>query len=681
VPSPPAGPVGSLRDDSELSSSVVPKAKLPTSRPHHLHAASPGSSRHSASPNGVAQGEHAQGRMATNDSADFSMVSSASLATTAMERQHFDRRQLIEWGENLCEEVHSLEQLNAEFERKLTEAQADKGRLEGDLEQMRRHCAELERVVHQQGSSRPSPRDGVSSLSENGELRKQLAAYAVEIDVLREERESGQQSLRDAQEAVQRLNIERDELLRSLQEVERSHHEKSHHCERLESLLNMTQHEKNAMEGRLHNASSELGVVGASLQMAQEQGSDSQRHAEEVAAQAERLSSGKDETIAALIDIIQPLRDQLHGLQESFVKQTREYGQFVQKVRQKQQNAVNEICVMGRSLSSQVQDVHELPQQLEELVRISQGVELGQQRSMGELQRTYKDLQTEFDRVQEQSRVAADQHQRLLKDVDMRDAEEASRQQMKTERFKYMNNPAITVQMRIACHEGVIVEKVNDKTNRKEYRKVIICQDTMRLKWVKHPFKFGKGESVVELDRVILIGFGCMTRASQLFPNLQPWHCFSVYTTERSYDFICRQTDETEAFVLSISRLCARLSGWAVPGSIQSHSRFLAATGWSKVENTCRKERKTLCAALMDAMQQAAAAGAAGISPVAAMPATPTSAMAIPGAGGASPMATPMLGFARPALPRPQSPGAAHVAAATPTLASPRSLMRPAISQ
>merc|ERR1712232_1040890 len=98
-----------------------------------------------------------------------------------------------------------------------------------------------------------------------------------------------------------------------------------------------------------------------------------------------------------------------------------------------------------------------------------------------------------------------------------------------------------------------------------------------------------------------------MTRAHKVFPDIPPWHCFSVTTLERSYDFIGTESTHVRDFVVSISRLCVRLFGWPIPGSIQTHSQFLSATGWTKIEDTCRKERKTITAKVIEACGSARA--------------------------------------------------------------------------
>eukprot|EP00928_Gymnodinium_smaydae_P071843 TRINITY_DN55322_c0_g1_i1.p1 TRINITY_DN55322_c0_g1~~TRINITY_DN55322_c0_g1_i1.p1 ORF type:complete len:749 (-),score=93.13 TRINITY_DN55322_c0_g1_i1:196-2442(-) len=514
----------------------------------------------------------------------------AGHAVAPPNRQNAERRQLVEWGESLYREVGRLEEENAQFRCHLGESQAE-------LEQARRRCSELERRL-----SKASPRD----VSENADLRKQLAAYAVEIDVLREEKDSCETSLKEAQDAVHRLSVERENFVRSLQDLEWKQHDKAKRCDELEQLLNDHLGHKHAVEGQLRSAMSELNVVGASLQLAHERGSATMTQAEKAVADAERSSTDKDKTIAALIDVIQPLKDLLNTLQDSFVKQTREFHSFVKQVRQKQHTVVKDIDAVGQALTTHWEETQELPQQIDQLSRRFTDVEARHQRAIDDMSEKHQCLQEEVGRAQQEHAFALEESQRSMRELKSRNDREMDRKISRNIRHRRMFNPNIGPQMLMAC-EGVIMQKVQKDGSKKEHRKVVICADSMRLKWVKHPFKFGKGESFVDLDRLVYIGFGCMTRAHQLFPMCQPWFCFSVHTLDRSYDFICRDEREAEVFVVTISRLCARCNGWPLPGSIQTHGRFVSATAWSKVESYCKKERKTLCNALMDAMAVAAA--------------------------------------------------------------------------
>lgn len=64
--------------------------------------------------------------------------------------------------------------------------------------------------------------------------------------------------------------------------------------------------------------------------------------------------------------------------------------------------------------------------------------------------------------------------------------------------------------------------------------------------------------------------------------------CFSVYTKERSYDFICATEDDTESFMFWLTKLCSIVQGWPVPGGIKTHAKFVCAKGWVKVQRAIR---------------------------------------------------------------------------------------------
>eukprot|EP00929_Paragymnodinium_shiwhaense_P111598 TRINITY_DN798_c0_g1_i1.p1 TRINITY_DN798_c0_g1~~TRINITY_DN798_c0_g1_i1.p1 ORF type:complete len:873 (-),score=211.76 TRINITY_DN798_c0_g1_i1:146-2764(-) len=578
-----------LSNSAVLSSSVVPNHAYsrhfePISAEVGL-VESPGMSALSAlttSPRQVGVGQAA-------DASSFDL----SGLGNGLERQRLERRQLVEWGENLYQDVSRLEQEKAQLEKQIAKEQADRGALEGELETMRKRCAELE-LHHEKGEQ--------AGMEENGSLRKQLAAYAVEIDVLRQERETGQSALREAQEAVHRLTLEREGLVRSLQELERSHKDVAQRNDHLEGLLSAHGSDKQAVEGQLHSAMSELGVVGASLQLVHDKGSESQRVAEKAVAEAERSAAEKDERIAALIDVIQPLRDQLHTLKENFVKQTREFGQFISSVRSQQKQAHNAIQMVTSSLTAQWQESKDLPRLLERLQTASEGLKVGQQQQLGEWQRTHKDLQQELGKAKHSVALSSEEHEKLRSDLKIKETKEQLRKVCRKGRLQKILDPNLASQMSLICSGFAILEKVNAKGSKKEHRKVMVDVDRKQLKWCKVHSSFGKGESSVDLAKLIGIQYGCLSRASVLFPSIQPWTCFSVYTTDRSYDFSCRDLREAEAFVCSISRVCAHLGGWSLPGSIQTHHKFMVASGWCKVQHGCRRERKSLRSAIMNSI-------------------------------------------------------------------------------
>jgi len=125
-----------------------------------------------------------------------SEIAPAEVPQVDVERLKQERQQFLEWGESLMKEVHILEKEKAE--------------LQTAQEQSRQRCLELERLVRQ-GVAQSGA--AVATAEENEDLRKQLSAYAVEIDVVREERDKLQRDLGQTRETIRKLTIERDEAL------------------------------------------------------------------------------------------------------------------------------------------------------------------------------------------------------------------------------------------------------------------------------------------------------------------------------------------------------------------------------------------------------------------------------------------------------------------------------------
>eukprot|EP00927_Polykrikos_kofoidii_P046449 TRINITY_DN40693_c0_g1_i1.p1 TRINITY_DN40693_c0_g1~~TRINITY_DN40693_c0_g1_i1.p1 ORF type:complete len:798 (-),score=154.24 TRINITY_DN40693_c0_g1_i1:358-2751(-) len=589
---------------SELSTSVVPKFERQRFRQtmgQTSLTSSPSSMVHSA---GASPPDPATGRpLQQTQCTPHSNVAGVEIAAGCVERQHLERRQLIEWGENLLKVVGDLEREKSQVEMQLSASVAERARLERELEHSQRRCSDLEAILGE-----GSAYYGTSERIENYDLRKQLSAYAVEIQVLREESENEQHNLEKANAEVKRLTEECKVLVRSMQELEHTQSNLAGHCFHLEGKLSDQSEKKTHVEDQLRNAISELTVVGTSLEIAKERDLCERKVAEQALEEAEQSVSDKDTKIAELIDIIQPLQKELVLMQDDFVKQTRDFNAFVQRVKAQQVGSQVAMKSLGRCLQASWEDTQELPHLLEELSQASAGVEKGQRHVLGEWRRSQTDLQLEIERRTEEQRLSQDELKLL------RDKEEARRLARKV-RLSKMHKPLIVGQMKQACLEGVVLQKVNEKGTKQAQRKLIVCQDTMRLKWVKSPFNFGRHESFVELRSLIHLAYGCMARAFVRFPKqCDPLHCFSVYTADRSYDFICQDKWEAEAFVLSISRLYARICGWRVPGSIQTHANFVRATAWSKVERKCREEKKPMAALLTQAVAMASAKSSARVA-------------------------------------------------------------------
>jgi len=121
-----------------------------------------------------------------------------------------EKQQLVEWGECLCKQVNDLQQEKFRGEQNAAAnaaaASASRRQLEEENERLRQWGSKLDRQAN----------TSAAAGKENEDLRKQLAAYAVEVDALRDENEKSDQSRREAQKAVSRLTEEREELQRQI---------------------------------------------------------------------------------------------------------------------------------------------------------------------------------------------------------------------------------------------------------------------------------------------------------------------------------------------------------------------------------------------------------------------------------------------------------------------------------
>jgi hypothetical protein len=532
------------------------------------------------------------------------------------EMQDLERQQLVMWGEDRQRQVEKLEgeveklarekvdseKRLAELEQRCAESQAEVDQRcvesQAEVERLTARCTELES-------------QHANSTQENGDLRKQLAAYAVEITVLREDRENSQQALRDAHAQVQRLSEERSDLVRSVQGLEL---DQSHRSEQFNSAVEPMSVTGGFLGGRF---GPNTGTGGFSSGRSEPMSAsvsppgfeyDSLANPSARMDEARRCAEDKDQRIEALIDVIQPLRDQLKTMQEAFIKQTKEFGQFVQRVRQKQFQAVKDINALNISLAGHWQCTQDMPQMVEELSQAQTGVEHGQIQHAGAMRDAHQKLHDQVAEEQRKASHAAEQALRAKEHAKGLEVNEARRKETRLSRNDAILHGRLSKNVRAMAKalQGIEMRKVHQGTGKvnTDARKVAVCDETMRVKWCKPPYKFGKGDSYVEIDKIIGISYGCGTRA-HILTNENPCICFGLNTVDRSYDFISRDQDEAECFVLSISRLCNIMAGFTIPGSIPTHPLFVRARAWAKVQQKCRKDHKTLLAVVDSAVRSA----------------------------------------------------------------------------
>jgi len=529
------------------------------------------------------------------------------------DRRAQEQQELLQWSDALCRDVARVEQERSQLDHEVVRARLERQQLEDELGCMRRRCSELEGLAALQGLG----------VGENDDLRKQLAAYAVEIEVLRADREETRRVLRTAQESVQQLSIERDGLLLSLQEMRSQRQEAEEERAGLEATCFKEIAWREDAEAR---RAAESEAMQASLQMAQAQSQDKHSHLTLSMQDVKRLNDEKDVRLKGFVDIIQDLTALVAKLQERHVQQTKDFGNLVGSIRkqhlaeediaQKAAQVLTDHQHLAQQMVQQLGRVHDLHASsenswhqerlcMEEQVR--QLAESNQ--TAAQIARNYRDELIRRDALD--SQAAAVEQEQATRERESRET--------KLARHSIRDNGNIIKEM-IEALSGMLVDKVSMKGQKQRRMLKVHCGDFIRasglsrarnagqllpkleLLWAKSPFRDFPHSSSVNLAEVTALGFGYSARAPALFPDVPPANCFSVYTPKRSFDFVCYEERHAEVFVLVLSRLCCRIQGWPVLGAISSRSKFLCTRGWCKVETACRR-RSTIGKHLLDCLK------------------------------------------------------------------------------
>lgn len=200
----------------------------------------------------------------------------------------------------------------------------------------------------------------------------------------------------------------------------------------------------------------------------------------------------------------------------------------------------------------------------------------------------------------------------------------------------------ISREWRVAM-EGRILQKRSEKHGKNEVR---LCQvHDKELRWGHAPGPLGSSAKKLLLEEVFRIDYGLTSVAARAredgeVPKLEkqvsapgiadmgmsalfsaastvglmqdgqqqqeetlPWLCFSLLTSERSYDFICPDEHAARCFVVVISRIC---EGRAV-GAMRGRHQFESLKGWCKLKTWCKQEGTSLPKALLETVRSIAA--------------------------------------------------------------------------
>lgn len=436
-------------------------------------------------------------------------------------------------------------------------------------------------------------------------------------------------------EELAALLVGRAELLDEIGEFEAQAQHLRSDTSLLKSELQVEAERSAAAEAQCDVACAQLAVVSDQLDAAEasawrrrEQESDMQARVQDDASIRVGASEERMEELVALV--VEPLQQVLARLQVSHVVQTRDFSSFTEAVKHQELRAERALAEARTNGAAEVEEARDQRARSHcEQVRLSEELSLAER---GEMEEAHS-CRCEREVAQQELRQLINQHNQASQDwraeyseLSLRtevterqhlqskaEAEELSqlleeRSNRLLERHVASSSGArtwprpasrnIAREMLVAL-EGRMLDKVHEQNNRREPRFAVLDDSAMRLSWAKAAAKVGDKSSHLDLCEVLRIEYGCPARSFRLHQTASPWMCFSLYTSRRSYDFICPDDVVTQSFVLAISRLCH----WAA-GAIGTRRDFIAARGWCKFEATALRQRKSRMAVLREAARR-----------------------------------------------------------------------------
>lgn len=353
---------------------------------------------------------------------------------------------------------------------------------------------------------------------EQQELRKQLAAYALEIDELREEKIGLEHVVQDVQDLAQCM-AEAQQAISSELSTQSPQAPNTADCCEAASV------EMSSQSPRADDITDCYGAISGDLSQQSPQAKEPSIAIEEVR------------------DIVGTLQATLVATQEKFVAQTVEFAQFVATVKQEQVEAQNE---------------------LEHAKKLFVSLNVGEYVSRHNHDSALSDLQKEFERSETLHAAREEELCKIVAANEQRVQQSHEKNRRPTHgRVRTLGQSILNSCLHQMLHEmkiaqqGVELEKI---TRGHHYRQMALVVRTpeeltlkwsrpaqlrtvalfpkeMALKWRKVPSK--DWSTTLHLRDIIQIEYGCTFNASFSSNKIKPWLCFSLYTTHRSYDFFC----------------------------------------------------------------------------------------------------------------------------------------------
>lgn len=544
------------------------------------------------------------------------------------------RREFETWAKDLYEEVlHNQQQLASmkeKYQQELADLDHQLAIARDDLDQARRRCVDLDTAGLQAHEAHAAKDE------ENKALHKQLSAYSGEVERLREEKEKADETMRKVMAELRELQAEAAENRGRGDEGPGHANKPVVHQPVLPGEVQKVHAQREKGEGdapphpeqvRREEAEKQLKaykqLMDERLQAEKSRGDD--LHGKHSATQAEAEAER-----ARWSSLVNELLGILHELQEKFVEQTRYTQQLVGKVRSEQNE--NQLIL---SDAESVMDAHtQCLGTIYQCLRGARGSHVDHTAVADHWRSEAENFENKLHNVSNDHRNTAAQlreHMDERKTAEAREKERSQREvetqkrrrRMLREHHDIIFDPNMTPFLKVVL-EGVQVTKIQSLENRRpgqtgtqksQTKRIRLVfddaaglQPVPRLKW-KLPSDKGPERSQVDLKSIMSFCYGMDSRAPELLKTCDipptPERCLSMFSVQRSFDFVFTNEYECMAFVIVLSRLCSHIRGRAVPGSLLTKHKFLAAKGWCKVHQSTEKSGKTLPMALKDACEKA----------------------------------------------------------------------------
>jgi len=410
---------------------------------------------------------------------------------------------------------------------------------------------------------------------------------------------------------------------------------------------------KNELEAKLLVSTTELDVAQASLFLERSRRAGAHAQISQLAEEKQRAESERSEELGNLLAIIGPLQDLLISVNDSHAAQTMEFAAFVKEVKEQTNEAAQLLVGVQQVLADHMTAVLETNLEHSEMrgevaehcSSLRRRAREASRKALDEVQRCAEleiastrgrqqtlrlealkakvlsdrsnwdseYAQLRIDLAHEQKRLASKREEykdtltmenlRALKfseEVERQAADGEARKIARQQRAMLRHlDRGIADEFFRACQLGNWLTKVRLGKRKKEWRFAKVFDSEKELRWSRSDKLRSRGTTVLDLEEVLQIDYGQNARGHYLYSDIPAWLCFSLYTTRRTYDFICPDEDVARIFIVSISRLIS-----CTLGALPTRRLFICAMAWIKIDDYCSRNASTRGLMFLEAIRK-----------------------------------------------------------------------------